>query len=249
MLRRRYIHEQPDWPRLRWRPEGLVDELAAVRHRQGHLAGHIDALGFDLRQESALNTMTQDVVKTSEIEGELLDAQQVRSSVARRLGMDAGGLGPRDRNVDGIVDLMLDATENYSLPLTAGRLWDWQSSLFPTGRSGLRPITVGDWRKDGSGPMQVVSGPIGRERVHFQAPLAASIPVEMEAFLAWFNGPMDADQVLRAGLAHLWFVTIHPFDDGKRAYSPRHCRHDSDPFRGSPSPVLQHVFPDPARAG
>ena len=214
MLRSIYIHEQPDWPRLHWRPEGLVDELAAVRHRQGRLIGRMEALGFDLGRKATLDTLTQDVVKTSEIEGELLDAEQVRSSVARRLGMDIGGLSRADRNIEGIVELMLDTAGNYAHPLTADRLFGWQSALFPTGRSGLRRIKVGDWRDDSDGPMQVVSGPIGRERVHFEAPSAEKVTREMQAFLDWFNAPSDVDEVLKAGLAHLWFVTIHPFDDG-----------------------------------
>ena len=192
----------------------MVDRLAAVRHRQGRLLGRMEALGFDLRQEALLNTLTEDVVTSSEIEGEILDTAQVRSSVARRLGMDIAGLSRADRNVDGIVELMLDATERYAQPLTQDRLFGWHAALFPTGRSGLRRVTVGGWRGDNSGPMQVVSGPIGRERVHFEAPAATRLDQEMQAFLDWFNAPADTDEVLRAGLAHLWFVTVHPFDDG-----------------------------------
>lgn len=214
MLRSIYIHEQPDWPRLHWRREEIPDQLAAVRHRQGRLLGQMEALGFDLRREALLNTLTEDVVTTSEIEGEFLDAEQVRSSVARRLGVDVGGLSPVDRNVDGIVELMLDATEHYDQPLTQERLFGWHAALFPTGRSGLRPITVGAWRDDRTGPMQVISGPIGRERVHFEAPAAARLDEEVQSFLDWFNAPAATDDVLKAGLAHLWFVTIHPFDDG-----------------------------------
>ena len=172
------------------------------------------SLGFELRQEALLSTLTEDVVTTSEIEGEMLDAAQVRSSVARRLGMDIAGLSHADRNVEGIVELMLDATERYSEPLTEERLLGWHAALFPTGRSGLRRIIVGNWRDDSTGPMQVVSGPIGRERVHFEAPAAATIGAEMGVFLDWFNARAETDEVLRAALAHLWFVTIHPFDDG-----------------------------------
>ena len=214
MTRRIYIHQQPGWPRFHWRQEGLVDQLAAVRHRQGRLLGRMEALGFDLRQEAMLETLTEDVVTSSEIEGEILDVEQVRSSVARRLGMDIGGLTQADRNVEGIVELMLDATERFSEPLAQDRLFGWHAALFPTGRSGMRRITVGGWRDDGTGPMQVVSGPIGRERVHFEAPAAALLSQEMGAFLDWFNAPPDIDEVLKAALAHLWFVTIHPFDDG-----------------------------------
>ena len=174
----------------------------------------MESLGFELRQEALLSTLTEDVVTTSEIEGEMLDAAQVRSSVARRLGMDIAGLSHADRNVEGIVELMLDATERYSEPLTEERLLGWHAALFPTGRSGLRRIIVGNWRDDSTGPMQVVSGPIGRERVHFEAPAAATIGAEMGVFLDWFNARAETDEVLRAALAHLWFVTIHPFDDG-----------------------------------
>ena len=214
MLRIKYIHEQPDWPRLHWRPEGLVDQLAAVRHRQGRLLGRMEVLGFDLRREATLAALTDDVVKSSEIEGELLDAADVRSSIARRLGMDVGGLKQADRRIDGIVDISLDATGNYAQPLVAERLCGWHTALFPSGRSGIRRITVGGWRNDSSGPMQVISGPMGRERVHFEAPAAARLDREIAAFLDWFNAPADTDEVLKAGLAHLWFVTIHPFDDG-----------------------------------
>ena len=174
----------------------------------------MEALGFDLRREALLNTLTEDVVTSSEIEGETLNVEQVRSSVARRLGMDIGGLSQVDRNVEGIVELMLDATERFSEPLTQDRLFGWHAALFPTGRSGMRRITVGGWRDDATGPMQVISGPIGRERVHFEAPTAVSLTQEMQTFLDWFNAPADTDEVVKAGLAHLWFVTIHPFDDG-----------------------------------
>jgi Fic family protein len=209
-----YIHELPNWPRFDWNRDRLAEPLAAVRHRQGRLFGHMEALGFDLRQEALLQTLTADVLKSSEIEGEKLDADQVRSSIARRLGMDISGLKPSDRHVEGIVEMMLDATRHYAQPLTAERLFGWQAALFPTGRSGMTKIRAGAWRDDSSGPMQVVSGPISKERVHFQAPPAAHIDGEMAAFLGWFNANGDTDPVMNAGLAHLWFVTIHPFDDG-----------------------------------
>ena len=172
------------------------------------------SLGFELRQEALLVTLTEDVVRSSEIEGEVLPSSQVRSSVARRLGMDVAGLVPPDRHVEGMVDLLLDATQEYQLPLTEERLFAWHAALFPTGYSDLRRIRTGMWRDDSSGPMQVVSGPLGRERVHFEAPNASRLPGEMEAFLDWFNSPAQGDPVLAAGLAHLRFVTIHPFDDG-----------------------------------
>jgi Fic family protein len=209
-----YIHQLPDWPRFHWNRERLAEPLAAVRHRQGRLVGHMEALGFQLRQEAVLQTLTADVLKTSEIEGENLDAEQVRSSIARRLGMEIAGLKRAGRNVEGIVEMMLDATRNYEQPLSAERLFAWHASLFPTGRSGMSKIRAGAWRDDSTGPMQVVSGPIGRENVHFEAPAAARLDKEMAAFLDSFNKDRDIDPVLKAALAHLWFVTIHPFDDG-----------------------------------
>ena len=214
-----YIHLQPDWPRFRWDRERLATPLASVRHQQGRLIGQMEALGFPLQQEAVLRTLTEDVVQSSEIEGERLDAVQVRSSIARRLGMDAGGLDAGDRHVEGVVEMMLDATRHFDQPLTAERLFGWHASLFPSGRSGMRRIRVGAWREDAAGPMQVVSGAIGREHVHFEAPAASRLEEEMRAFLDWINGGGtdsmdDADPVLKAGIAHLWFVTIHPFDDG-----------------------------------
>jgi Fic family protein len=174
----------------------------------------MEALGFNLQQEAVLQTLTADVLKSSEIEGEKLDAEQVRSSIARRLGMDIGGLKPTDRNVEGVVEMILDATRHYEQPLTVERLFAWHASLFPTGRSGMTKIRAGAWRNDSTGPMQVVSGPVGKERVHFEAPKAERLGAEMRAFLDWFEGGACMDPVLKAGLAHLWFVTIHPFDDG-----------------------------------
>ena len=209
-----YIHELEDWPRFRWAETVISGPLAAVRHRQGRLIGRMEALGFDLRTEAVLATLTEDVVKSSEIEGEKLDKEQVRSSIARRLGLDIGALTPVDRNVEGVVEMMLDATQNYARALTETRLFDWHASLFPTGRSGMTRIAVGAWRDEISGPMQVVSGPYGRERVHFEAPNAGRLPEEMAAFLAWFESEKCIDPVLKAAIAHLWFVTIHPFEDG-----------------------------------
>ena len=209
-----YIHELQDWPRFDWNRERLAEPLAAVRHQQGRLIGHMEALGFNLRQEAVLQTLTEDVLKSSEIEGEKLDAEQVRSSIARRLGMDIGALKPADRNVEGVVEMMLDATRHYDQALTSERLFSWHASLFPTGRSGMTKIRTGAWRDDSTGPMEVVSGPMGKERVHFQAPPAKRLDGDMRSFLEWFNANADIDPVLKAGLAHLWFVTIHPFDDG-----------------------------------
>lgn len=209
-----YIHALPEWPKFHWDREALAQPLATARHQQGRLLGRMESLGFQFRQEALLRTLTADVIKSSEIEGEKLDAEQVRSSIARRLGMDAGGLKTIDRNVEGVVEMMLDATTHYDQPLTTERLFAWHASLFPTGRSGMRRIRAGAWRDDSSGPMQVVSGPVGKERVHFEAPAAETLDAEMKAFLDWFNGNEEADWVIKAGLAHLWFVTIHPFDDG-----------------------------------
>jgi Fic family protein len=175
----------------------------------------MEALGFQFQQEAVLHTLTEDVVKSSEIEGERLDVQQVRSSVARRLGIDVGGVVAADRHVEGVVEMMLDATRHFDQALTADRVCAWHAALFPTGRSGMRSIRVGAWRDDSKGPIQVVSGPIGRERVHYEGPAAGRLEQEMNAFLEWFDGAgADHDPVLKAGLAHLWFVTIHPFDDG-----------------------------------
>lgn len=174
----------------------------------------MESLGFSLREEAVLQTLTLDAVKSNEIEGEVLDADQVRSSIARKLGMDIGALAPADRHIEGVVEMLLDATQNFSLPLSEDRLFGWQAALFPTGRSSLYKIIVGNWRDASKGPMQVVSGAMGREMVHFEAPSAERVPVEMEAFIQWFNQNNEHDAVLKAALAHLWFVTIHPFDDG-----------------------------------
>ena len=210
----KYIHELNGWPRLIWDRERLAEPLAAVRHRQGRLIGHMEALGFPLRQEAVLETLTADVLKSSEIEGERLDTEQVRSSIARRLGIDIGALKPADRDVEGVVEMMLDAAGRYAEPLTKERLFSWHASLFPGGRSGATRIRTGAWRDDAAGPMEVVSGPIGRERVHFRAPAASRLDAEMNAFLEWFNEGPEMDPVAKAALAHLWFVTVHPFDDG-----------------------------------
>lgn len=210
----RYIHEHSAWPRFQWHEAKLFTLLADVRHRQGRLLGKMEALGFRLRSEATLTTLTADVLKSSAIEGELLDAEQVRSSIARRLGLDEGGLVRSSRDVEGVVEMMLDATQKYTEPLTAERLFGWHASLFPTGRSGMQVITVGRWRTSQAGPMQVVSGAIGKERVHFEAPSADRLDQEMAGFLHWFGNSSGMDPVLKAGIAHFWFVTIHPFEDG-----------------------------------
>ncbi len=209
-----YIHQLKSWPKFRWDQQSVVGRLAAVRHLQGRLIGRMEGLGFRLRDEAALQNLTEEVLKSSEIEGERLDRSQVRSSIARRLGMDIGALTLADRNVEGVVEMMIDATEKYKEPLTKERLFGWHASLFPTGRSGMKKITVGAWRTERSGPMQVVSGPIGREKIHYEAPAAKRLETETREFLRWFNREDGIDLVLKAGLAHLWFVTIHPFEDG-----------------------------------
>lgn len=209
-----YIHERADWPHLRWDNAKLLPLLAEVRHRQGRLLGRMERLGFRLRTEASLATLTSDVIKTSAIEGALLDAGQVRSSIARRLGLDFGGNAQPSRDVEGVVEMMLDATQKYAEPLTAERLFSWHASLFPTGRSGMRRIAVGAWRPAAIGAMQVVSGPMGRERIHFEAPSADRIEHEVSAFLEWFEEAGGMDPVLKGGIAHFWFVTIHPFEDG-----------------------------------
>lgn len=209
-----YIHELPDWPRFVWDAEALAGTLGAVRHEQGRHLGRMEALGFDLKAEAGLTTLTQEVVTTSAIEGETLDPGEVRSSIASRLGLEAAGLPRPGRGVEGVVEMMLDATQQFRAPLTAERLFGWHAALFPTGRSGMRAITVGAWREPGGGPMQVVSGRMRHETVHFRAPDAERVPAAMQAFLDGFNAPLQHDPVLQAGVAHLWFLSIHPFDDG-----------------------------------
>jgi Fic family protein len=212
----RYIYELPDWPDFKWDSAALAEPLAAVRYRQGQLIGRMASLGFDLRREAELTALTQEILKSSEIEGEILDQEQVRSSIARRLGIDIGALPPIDRNVDGVVDMMLDATSNYNAALTTERLLAWHASLFTSARHHIR---AGAWRDDIKGPMQVVSGQIGRERVHYQAPPEDLLNNEIGRFLNWINGDSPVDLVLKAAVAHLWFVTIHPFDDGNGGIS------------------------------
>jgi Fic family protein len=209
-----WIHEHQNWPNFTWDAEALASKLADIRHRQGRLLGRMEGLGFELKREATLGTLTNDVVKSSAIEGENLNPDEVRSSIARRLGIDIAGLVPASRDVEGVVEMMLDATQQYSKPLTKDRLFDWHAALFPTGRSGLHKITVGGWRTVEADPMQVVSGPIGKEKVHFEAPTAARLEKEMKAFLAWLATEENTDPVIKAGIAHLWFVTIHAFEDG-----------------------------------
>ncbi len=210
-----YIWQSPHWPGWKYDLSALAEPLASVSRTQGMLLGRLADIGMALRDEACLFALTEDVIQTSAIEGETLQAASVRSSVARRLGVDIGALAPADRHVDGVVDMVLDATNNAAAPLTIERLLGWHAALFPTGYSGLSRIHVGRWRDDSMGPMQVVSGSIGREKVHFEAPPADRLPAETNVFLAWLNDARANDpHLLRAGLGHLWFVTLHPFDDG-----------------------------------
>jgi len=209
-----YIYQHSDWPNFKWDSKGIIEPLAHVRHLQGKLIGKMEALGFKLRNEAVLETLTMEVIKSSEIEGQILDLDQVRSSIARRLGMDISGLVPSDRNVDGIVEMMLDAIQNFNKSMTIDRLFGWHSALFPSGRSGMYKIIVGNWRDDSTGPMQVVSGAMGKEKVHYKAPPASDIRKEMKMFLTWFNNNPEEDFIIKSALAHLWFLTIHPFEDG-----------------------------------
>ena len=206
-----YIHEQPDWPHFSWDSPNLGGKLAAIRHAQGQLSGELRMMTIGLRQQASLETLSEDVVRSSQIEGERLEPRSVRSSLARHLGLLPQGRAKVDRDIEGIVQITLDATRNAALPLTAERLSGWHTALFQTGFSGLKRITAGAWRR---GRMAVVSGDYGRERVHFQAPDADRVPQDMERFLKWYNETSGLDPVIKAAIAHFWFVTIHPFDDG-----------------------------------
>ncbi len=207
----RYIYQTPDLPKFHWHSEEIGPLLISVRNKQGKLIGRMESLGFNLRSEAILNTLTLDILKSNEIEGEILNQEEVRSSLARRLGLDIAGLVPSDRHIDGIVEMMLDATQKFKDPLTDERLFGWHSCMFPSGWSGMYKIDVASWRK---GPMVVVSGAMGKETKHFEAPGEEAVANEMQQFFRWFNGEMSIDPVLKAAIAHFWFVTIHPFDDG-----------------------------------
>lgn len=209
-----YIHNRDNWTDFSWDNKKVLLKLSETRNLQGKLLGRMESLGFDLQNEAILNTLTLEIVKSSEIEGEILETEQVRSSIARRLGIDIAGAIESERHIDGIVEMMLDATQRYDLPLTKERLFGWHSALFPTGWSNMFKITVAEWRKDTKGSMQVVSGPLGREKVHFEAPAAERIDFEMEKLLNWIENEIEVDPVLKAAISHLWFVTIHPFEDG-----------------------------------
>lgn len=206
-----YIHERPDWPHFLWDKQVISDALIQIRHKQGLLMGRMQSIGFKIRSETFLQALTQDVVKSSEIEGEILDQSLVRSSVARHLGIEQAALNHIDRNIDGVVEMILDATQRFDKPMTEERLFQWHALLFPKGQNGSMKLRIGSWR---IGPVDVVSGPLGREVVHFEAPAATRVASEMGVFLDWFNCDLSIDPVLKAALSHLWFVTIHPFEDG-----------------------------------
>lgn len=207
----RYIYQYQNWTNFTWRDADINALFGEVRHLQGKVNGQMNTLGFATQEETTLSTLTLDVIKSSEIEGEKLDYEQVRSSIARRLGINIGGLVPANRNVEGVVEMILDATQNYQEPLIHERLFGWHAALFPTGRSGMHAIEVGSYR---SGEMQIVSGAMGKEKVHFEAVPANSVQEEMDKFLEWFNGNAAIDPVLKSAIAHFWFIIIHPFDDG-----------------------------------
>ncbi len=209
-----YIWQASDWPTWRFDLAALAQPLADVSRAQGFLMGRLADVGVALRDQASLSALTEDVIKTSEIEGEQLNVESVRSSIARRLGVDIGALAPMDRHVEGVVEMVLDATANGNAPVTRDRMFGWHAALFPTGYSGLVRINVGGWRDDASGPMQVVSGPLRRQHVHFEAPPADRLAAETERFLAWSNSASNEPPLIKAGLAHLWLATLHPFDDG-----------------------------------
>jgi Fic family protein len=221
---KRYVWQRNDWPHWVYDHKRLAPLLAQLHLAQGYLLGRMHDLGLDLRNQATLRILTEDVLKTSEIEGETLKLDSVRSSIARRLGVDIGALAPADRHVDGVVDMVLDATRGHNIPLTTERLFGWHAAMFQTGYSSLNKIRVGQWRDDAQGPMQVVSGPMHRQKVHYEAPPAVLLDAEMGDFLNWFNldnlsvdkltVDSEDDPVVKAGLAHLWFVTVHPFEDG-----------------------------------
>ncbi len=213
-VNQRYIHELDSWPNFRWDDREILALVGKVRNLQGQLIGKMESVGFELKTEATLENIAIEIIKSSEIEGEILNTDEVRSSLARKLGIRRAGLVPSSRDVDGIVDLMVDATHNHLLNLTQDRLLNWHSSLFPAGRSRMYKIIVGNWRDDSTGPMQVVSGAMGKEKIHFEAPAASRISNEMSYFLEWLNEENKLDPVLKAGIAHLWFITIHPFEDG-----------------------------------
>ena len=208
-----WIWQYDEWPHFCWNNDSVIGPLARIREKQGRLLGLMDGLGFDVQSASSLDVMTEDVLRNSEIEGLLLNAEHVRSSVARHLGLDTAGLPIPDHYTEGVVQVMMDAVQQANAPLTEQRLFNWHAALFPMGRSGIVPITVAAWRT-GTEPMLVVSGAMGKERIHHEAPPSDDVPRQMQQFIQWFNNDTASDPVLKAAIAHLWFVNIHPFDDG-----------------------------------
>jgi len=233
-----YIWQSDAWPNWRYDLSAIANQLTTVSHAQGLLMGRLADVGMAVRDQAGIATLTDEVVKTSEIEGEVLNADSVRSSVARRLGVDIGAVAQVDRHIDGVVDMVLDATLNSDKPLSAERLFGWHAALFPTGYSGLNKITTGQWRDDSDGPMQVVSGPVGRRKVHFEAPPAHTLPKETADFITWANAATGEPALVKAGLAHLWFVTVHPFDDG----NGRMARAVGDLFLARADSSLQRFY-------
>jgi Fic family protein len=209
-----YIHQKPDWPNFVWKQEAVLELLSTVRNKQGRIMGRMEVFGFSNQRKALLENLTADIVKTSDIEGETLSTKEVRSSIARRLGIVIEDTVAVSRNVEGIVEITLDACNKFDEPLTKERLCNWHAALFPLGKSGMHTITAGNWRKDDKGPMQVISGAMGKEKIHFEAPASLLIENEMKRFLYWFNNEQTTDPVLKAAVAHFWFITIHPFDDG-----------------------------------
>ncbi len=209
-----YLYQRKDWPNFTWDAEKLLQYVSKARDLQGRLIGRMESMGFELRDEAVLETLTEDIVKSSEIEGEFLNPEEVRSSVAQRLGMEISGLPNASRNVEGVVEMMLNATQKYQETLTKERMCAWHAALFPTGRSGMQQITVGQWRNDKQGPMQVVSGAMGKEKIHYTAPKASLLEKKMKRFITWFNTDESMEPIIKSAIAHLWFVSIHPFDDG-----------------------------------
>ena len=209
-----YIHQKKNWPQFTWDHQQVAILVAAFRHRQGRLIGRMEHLGFRLQSEAVLENMTLEIIKSNEIEGELLDSDQVRSSIARRLGMKVAGLVPSDKYIDGVTEIIIDATKNYQKIVNEKRLFVWHKALFPIKRNALKKINAGAWRSKKNQPMQVISGSIGKEKIHFEAPSATLVKKEMTKFLKWFNATDEIDPVLKAAVAHLWFITIHPFEDG-----------------------------------
>jgi len=233
-----YIWQSDAWPNWRYDLSAIANQLTTVSHAQGLLMGRLADVGMAVRDQAGIATLTDEVVKSSEIEGEVLNADSVRSSVARRLGVDIGAVAQVDRHIDGVVDMVLDATLNSDKPLSAERLFGWHAALFPTGYSGLNKITTGQWRNDSDGPMQVVSGPVGRRKVHFEAPPAHTLPKETADFITWANAATGEPALVKAGLAHLWFVTLHPFDDG----NGRMARAVGDLFLARADSSLQRFY-------